>query len=363
MTTASMSLHEKPTTVDMGDKPLICDNYFLIRVEKCFDCPHFKNNDSDTDIELYTCKTCIKDVLGGIAGIVTSIKPFDHNKYEITVHKKTPEKTEDSTPDTQVSFPLNESFFKQFSSPSAAKQYCKWILDQIQSGNQQLLKQAIDADLFSKEIKDDYITKVFNELVAQHIIKFTKRDGYNKEYHLVAEQDECIEGKQTEVQNKETENKQGMVEIPISNETETSDDDSEDDEIQQRIKKYERWIIDQIYSENHDILQKAKNDRYFAKGVWERFGQPALQNLLDQYIIELDKKTGNYRQIAEYVNSDEDKAIESNDGPNYTHYVSYTTIGPHTPLQKIEKFTSLAEALEFVKTKELRNYLIDTLNK
>jgi len=120
----------------------------------------------------------------------------------------------------------------------------------------------------------------------------------------------------------------------------------------ERINMYETWIIDQIDSGNHKIIDAAQHGSLFSQKIKTVFVDAAFKNLEEKNIITRDMVTGNYRLVGE-KNKPEDCET------NWNYYVSYAGVSDvnsteYTP----KKFKTLEDALAFVKARNLSNYYV-----
>jgi len=119
----------------------------------------------------------------------------------------------------------------------------------------------------------------------------------------------------------------------------------------EKLKMYEAWIIDQIISGNHKIIDAAHGS-LFSQTVKTEFVDVAFKNLEEKNIITRDMVTGNYRLTGE-KNKSEDYET------NWNYYVSYAgVIDVNSTECTHKRFKTLEDALAFVKAQNLLNYYI-----
>ncbi|MHA2062616.1 MAG: hypothetical protein ACW963_10055 [Candidatus Sifarchaeia archaeon] len=120
----------------------------------------------------------------------------------------------------------------------------------------------------------------------------------------------------------------------------------------ERINMYETWIIDQIGSGNHKIIDAAQYGSLFSQTIKTTFLDVAFKNLEEKNVITRDIVTGNYRLVGE-KNKPEDYET------NWNYYVSYAgVIDVNSTEYTHNKFKTLEDALAFVKARNLSNYYV-----
>jgi len=120
----------------------------------------------------------------------------------------------------------------------------------------------------------------------------------------------------------------------------------------ERINMYETWIIDQIGSGNHKIIDAAQHGSLFSQKIKIAFLDVAFKNLEEKNVITRDIVTGNYRLVGE-KNKPEDYET------NWNYYVSYAgIIDVNSTEYTHKKFKTLEDALAFVKARNLSNYYV-----
>ncbi|MFX1465166.1 MAG: hypothetical protein ACFFA5_01660 [Promethearchaeota archaeon] len=120
----------------------------------------------------------------------------------------------------------------------------------------------------------------------------------------------------------------------------------------EKLKMYEAWIIDQISSGNHKIIDAAQNGSLFSQKIKTAYLDVAFKNLEEKRIITRDMVTGNYC-LASEKNKTEEKET------SWNYYVSYArTMDVNSTEYTHKKFKTLEDALAFVKTQNLLNYYI-----
>jgi len=119
----------------------------------------------------------------------------------------------------------------------------------------------------------------------------------------------------------------------------------------EKIKMYQAWIIDQIISGNHKLIDAAQNGSLFSESIKTAFVDVAFKNLEKQNIIRMDGITGNYH-LVEKKNNIEEKET------SWNYKVSYVLLDNSTTQNVNEKFRTLEDALSFVKSHNLMNYFI-----
>jgi hypothetical protein len=119
-----------------------------------------------------------------------------------------------------------------------------------------------------------------------------------------------------------------------------------------KIEKYEAWIIDQILSENHNIIDAAQNGPLFSPEIKIEFIDTAFKNLEGKDVIIRDQVTGKYRLV-------DKKNKTENIETNWNYYVSFVgEIDGTSSEYTHKKFNTLEDALVFVKEQNLLNYYI-----
>ncbi len=120
----------------------------------------------------------------------------------------------------------------------------------------------------------------------------------------------------------------------------------------EKIKTYQAWIIDQIISGNHKLINAAQNDSLFSVAIKTAFVDVAFKNLEKQNIIRRDGITGNYYLVDKKSNIEEKET-------SWNYYVSYPRLIDNNSTQYTnKKFKTLEDALDFVKVHNLMNYFI-----
>ena len=119
----------------------------------------------------------------------------------------------------------------------------------------------------------------------------------------------------------------------------------------ERINMYETWIIDQIGSGNHKILDAALYGSLFSQKIKTTLLDVAFENLKERNVITRDIVTGNYRLVGE-KNKPEDYET------NWNYYVSYAGVDVNSTEYANKKFKTLEDALAFVKIRNLSNYYV-----
>ena len=120
----------------------------------------------------------------------------------------------------------------------------------------------------------------------------------------------------------------------------------------EKINMYQTWIIDQISSDNHKIIDAAQHGSLFDQKIKTTFLDVAFKNLEEQNIIERDTVTGNYFLVSKRSETEEKET-------KLNYYISYPGVIENDTIQcATKKFKTLEEALTFVKTHNLMNYYI-----
>ena len=120
----------------------------------------------------------------------------------------------------------------------------------------------------------------------------------------------------------------------------------------ERINMYETWIIDQIDSGNHKIIDAAQYGSLFSQKIKTAYLEVAFKNLEEKGVITRDMVTGNYRLVSEKNKTEENETY-------WNYYVSYAgTIDVNSTEYAHKKFKTLEDALSFVKAGNLLNYYI-----
>ncbi len=119
-----------------------------------------------------------------------------------------------------------------------------------------------------------------------------------------------------------------------------------------RINMYEAWIIDQISSGNHKIIDAAQHGSLFSQKIKTAYLDVAFKNLEEKGVITRDMVTGNYRLVSEKNKAEENET-------HWNYYVSYAgTIDVNSTEYPPKKFKTLEDALAFVKAQNLSNYYV-----
>ncbi|MFX1518462.1 MAG: hypothetical protein ACFFCD_00855 [Promethearchaeota archaeon] len=111
----------------------------------------------------------------------------------------------------------------------------------------------------------------------------------------------------------------------------------------EKLKMYEAWIIDQIISGNHKIIDAAQHGSLFSQTTRTEFVDVAFKNLEERTIIKRDNATGNYYLV--------DKKTKTEEKETPWNYCVKTK-------NANENFKTLEGALAFVKSHNLINYYI-----
>ncbi len=187
MVTTALDLHKNHIEVDSAETQITRNAYFLVRLTRCFDCPHQKEGKTEAEIDISTCEECLHDLLRS-TGFINSIKHLDTELYDITISKKNPVNEQDELQDEDVieahtnelQNSLDDEFYTQFSNPSTAQSYTTWILDQVKSKKHRILFGLDNPKTFCKYECSKYQQanlSVLLPVIVQRNLSTTKNRG------------------------------------------------------------------------------------------------------------------------------------------------------------------------------------------